>query len=439
VSKIKTVAIHTLGCKVNQTESAAIGEMFKEHGYLLTEFDQPADVYIINTCTVTHLGDRKSRQMIRRATKNNPQALIVVTGCYAQTSPGEVMEIPGVDLVVGTADKNKIVELVEQEVAKPTSPVNAVLDVFQQHEFQEMPTVTESGKTRAFIKVQEGCNNYCAYCIIPYARGPLRSRNLTSIVEEVHKLVNEGFKEVVLTGIHTGAYGLDFKDGTELATLIKELVHINGLERLRLSSVEPNDITPDLIDIAQSSKVFCNHLHIPMQSGDDTILKSMGRRYSTKHFEQLITDIRSKIPDIAITTDVIVGFPGETDELFESTYKFCQKMAFSGMHVFKYSPRKGTRAAEFPDQVVAEKKDERSHHLIVLSQQMAHSYAEKHLGQTVEVLAEQPVKSQPGYWEGLTETYLRVEFPAAGDMHGQLVKVQLNEFKDDKLYGKLNQ
>ncbi|MEG6614838.1 tRNA (N(6)-L-threonylcarbamoyladenosine(37)-C(2))-methylthiotransferase MtaB [Peptococcaceae bacterium 1198_IL3148] len=436
---MKKVAIHTLGCKVNQTESAAIGEMFKEHGYLLTEFGQPADVYIINTCTVTHLGDRKSRQMIRRAAKINPQGLIVVTGCYAQTSPGEVMEIPGVDLVVGTADKNKIVQLVEQEVAKPAGPVNAVLDVFQQHEFQELPTVTESGKTRAFIKVQEGCNNYCAYCIIPYARGPLRSRSLTNVVEEVHKLVKEGFKEVVLTGIHTGAYGLDFKDGTELSTLIKELVHINGLKRLRLSSVEPNDITPELIGIAQSSKVFCNHLHIPMQSGDDQVLKSMGRRYTTKHFEQLIADIRNQIPDIAITTDVIVGFPGETEELFENTYKFCQKMAFSGIHVFKYSPRKGTRAADFPNQVAAEQKEKRSHRLIALGQQMAKSYAERFLGQTVEVLVEQPVKDNPGCWEGLTETYLRVEFSAIGDLHGQLVQVRLKEQQGDKLFGKLNQ
>ncbi|MBM7855713.1 threonylcarbamoyladenosine tRNA methylthiotransferase MtaB [Desulfohalotomaculum tongense] len=434
----KTVAIHTLGCKVNQVESSAIAEMFKENGYRPVDFDQPADVYIINTCTVTHLGDRKSRQLIRRAVKTNPGALVVVTGCYAQTSPGEVLEIPGVDLVVGTGDKNKIVKLVEQAVNKNAGPFNAVTDIFKQNNFQEMPTAADSGKTRAFIKVQEGCNNYCAYCIIPYARGPLRSRQPESIVNEVKKLIANGFKEIVLTGIHTGAYGLDFKDGTELSTLVKQLVRLPGLKRLRLSSVEPNDITEELIAVASSAEVFCRHLHIPLQSGDDDVLKSMRRRYTTGHFAGLISRLRERIPGIAITTDVIVGFPGETEQMFENTYQFCREMAFSGMHVFKYSPRKGTAAADFPHQVPAPEKERRSKKLIQLGAEMAADYALKTVGKTVEVLAEQQVEGSPGHWEGLTDTYLRVEFPCAGNIRGRLVNVQVTEFRQGKLYGKIN-
>lgn len=434
----KTVAVHTLGCKVNQTESAAIVEMFKQHGYLQTDFEQRADVYVINTCTVTHLGDRKSRQMIRRAIKNNPDGVVVVTGCYAQTSPGEVLEIPGVSLVVGTADKNKIVELVEEQVEKTNPPLNIVTDISQQYQFQELPTVVDGAKTRAFIKVQEGCNNYCAYCIIPYARGPLRSRNLESIFDEVQQLIREGFKEVVLTGIHTGAYGLDFKDGTELSTLVKRLVAIDGLKRLRLSSVEPNDITPELINILEASPVFCNHLHIPLQSGDDSVLKAMGRRYNTYDFRRLIASIRERVPGIAITTDVIVGFPGETDQMFENTYRFCQDMNFSGMHVFKYSPRQGTRAADFPNQVPSDQKEMRSHRLIELSQCLAENFAQQSVGSTVEVLAEHPVKERPGYWEGLTETYLRIEFATNQDVHGKLLPILLTEFANGKLSGKIN-
>lgn len=433
----KTVAIYTLGCKVNQTESAAIAEMFKGRGYTITDFNQAADVYIINTCTVTHLGDRKSRQMIRRAAKTNPNAVIVVTGCYAQTSPGEVLEIPGVDLVVGTGDKNRIVELVEKSAEKMPQPVNAVTDIFAQQEFKELPTAAENGKTRAFIKVQEGCNNYCAYCIIPYARGPLRSRRPESIIAEIKKLVERGFKEVVLTGIHTGAYGLDFNDGTDLATLVEKILTVPDLARLRLSSVEPNDITPELIDIAAKSKVFCRHLHIPLQSGDDTVLKNMRRRYTTQQFAQLIKDIREKIPDIAITTDVIVGFPGETDQMFENTYQFCQDIAFAGMHVFKYSPRKGTAAADFPNQVPAPKKEERSKRLVALAKKMAQNYGQKFVGQNVEVLVEQPVAGKVSFWEGLTDTYLRVEFAADGDLHGKFVLVQLTAYRDERLCGKM--
>ncbi|MBO8136721.1 MAG: tRNA (N(6)-L-threonylcarbamoyladenosine(37)-C(2))-methylthiotransferase MtaB [Desulfotomaculum sp.] len=434
----KTVAIRTLGCKVNQTESSAIAELFKKRGYSTASFDEAADIYIINTCTVTHLGDRKSRQTIRRAIKKNPDALIVVTGCYAQTSPGEIIEIPGVDLVVGTADKHKIVDLVEQALKENLRPFSMVTDVYEQTSFQEMPTVTESGKTRAFIKVQEGCDNYCAYCIIPYARGPLRSRRMESIIDEVKKLVARGYKEIVLTGIHTGAYGIDFKDGTRLSTLVKQLLKLPGLKRLRLSSVEPNDITPELTEAAASSSVFCRHLHIPLQSGDDYILKLMRRRYTTSDFAKMIADIRSKIPGIAITTDVIVGFPGETDEMFANTYKFCQDINFAGMHVFKYSPREGTAAANFPDQVDHGKKEERSKRLIELAGRMAQNYAQQAVGSTVEVLAEQRVEGKNS-WEGLTDTYLRVEFPSADDLQGKIVDVYITGAEQAKLYGKLKQ
>ncbi|MCD5407410.1 MAG: tRNA (N(6)-L-threonylcarbamoyladenosine(37)-C(2))-methylthiotransferase MtaB [Desulfotomaculum sp.] len=434
----KKAAIYTLGCKVNQTESVAISEMFKNQDYQLVDFDKPADVYIINTCTVTHLSDRKSRQMIRRAVKINPSALVVVTGCYAQISADQIMEIPGVDLVVGTGDKNNIVALVEK-TNKSTSPVKMVTKISEQHQFVEMPVVTKGNKTRGFIKVQEGCNDFCTYCIIPHARGPLRSRKLSSIITEVQQLLQNDFKEIVLTGIHTGAYGLDFRNGLNLATLVKELLSLPGLVRLRLSSVEPNDIKAELIAIASAAKSFCKHLHIPLQSGDDQILATMQRKYNTEYYARLINDIREKIPDMAITTDIMVGFPGESEAMFDNTYNFCRKMNFSGMHVFKYSSRKGTVAANFSNQVPASKKNWRSNKLMILAEQLAANYAANYLGQKTAILVEQQIENKPGYWQGLTSNYLRVEFYAPGnaDLCGQFLNIRITKIDHKKLYGEI--
>lgn len=433
----KTAAIYTLGCKVNQYESSAIGDMFRQAGYQVVDFEQPADVYVINTCTVTHLGDRKSRQIIRRAAKQNPAAVIAVTGCYAQTSPGEVLEIPGVDLVVGTKDKSRIVKLVEAYSGE-TGPVNIVADVMASDCFEELPVPSEQGKTRAFLKIQEGCNSFCAYCIIPYARGPVRSRLPENVLNSAAELVQQGFKEIVLTGIHIGAYGQDFPDRhIDLGWLVERLAKVPGLVRLRLGSVEPHDINDALIQAVARNKNICRHLHIPLQSGDDEILASMKRRYDTRRFEELIQRIYSTIEGIAITSDVIVGFPGETEHHFQNTLNTVARSGFAAIHVFKYSPRKGTPAADMPHQVSPEEKEDRSKRLIELGNRLAHEYARRQLGKELPVLVEQPSDKDEGMFEGHTDTYLKVLFPGKEDLRGQLVAVHIEDVQGSVLKGRI--
>lgn len=431
----KTAAIYTLGCKVNQYESAAIGDLFRQAGYQLVDFEQPADVYVVNTCTVTHLGDRKSRQIIRRAAKQNPAAVIAVTGCYAQTSPGEVLEIPGVDLVVGTRDRARIVKLVEGHV-KNKGPVNAVEDIMQSECFEELPVPTEQGKARAFLKIQEGCNSFCAYCIIPYARGPVRSRLPENVLKAATELVQQGYQEIVLTGIHIGAYGQDFTaQNIDLAWLVERLAAVPGLRRLRLGSVEPHDINTALIEAVANHPNICRHLHIPLQSGDDQILAKMRRRYDTREYNRLIAEIYRKVPGVAITSDVIVGFPGETEANFQNTLRTVAKAKFARIHVFKYSPRKGTPAAEFADQVPPEEKEERSRRLIELGEQLAHEFAQIQVGKDLEVLVEQPSHEYTPLWEGHTDTYLKVIFPADESVRGQIVKVHIDNVEGPILKG----
>ncbi|AQS59907.1 tRNA (N(6)-L-threonylcarbamoyladenosine(37)-C(2))-methylthiotransferase MtaB [Desulforamulus ferrireducens] len=433
----KTAAIYTLGCKVNQYESAAIGDLFRQAGYEMVDFEQQADVYVINTCTVTHLGDRKSRQMIRRAAKQNAQAVIAVTGCYAQTSPGEVLEIPGVDLVVGTKDKANIVKLVEA-FAKGKGPVKAVDDIMDSHSYEELPVPIEQGKTRAFLKIQEGCNSFCAYCIIPYARGPVRSRLPENVLTSATQLIEQGFKEIVLTGIHIGAYGQDFADEQiDLAWLVDRLAKLPGLLRLRLGSIEPHDINDALIKAVASNPNICRHLHIPLQSGDDEVLASMRRRYNIAQFESLVNNIYQAIPGVALTTDVIVGFPGETEGQFQNTLQTVERVGFASLHVFKYSPRKGTPAAAMPDQVSPHVKEERSKRLIELGDKLANKFARKQLGQDLEVLVEQPHEGDNRLFEGHTDTYLKVIFPAEEKLRGQLVRVHIDEIFGQYLKGRI--
>ena len=387
----KRVAVYTLGCKVNQYETSSLAWLFNERGYQVVDFDGEADVYIINTCTVTHLGDRKSRQLIRRAAKANSKAIIAVTGCYAQISPDEVLKIPGVDLVVGTRDRARLVDLVDKAV-KGRSPVNAVSEYIAGDEFEEMSVQSIQGRVRAFLKIQDGCSNFCTYCIVPYARGPLRSRQPDRVIEAARKLVASGFKEIVLTGIHTGAYGRDLDKGLTLADLLKRLLDIPGLQRLRLSSIEPHDITLELVEIMSESKIFCRHLHVPLQSGEDEILLRMGRKYTAWEYFRLAEVLRENIPGLSLTTDVMVGFPGETDDYFLSTYSLIKKIAFSGLHVFKFSPRKGTPAADYDQQVEPGLKDERSRKLIQLGKKLSADFASSHLGQNLSVLVEQLVQ-----------------------------------------------
>lgn len=431
----KRVAVFTLGCKTNQYESEAIASTFRHNGYETVPFEERADVYIINTCTVTHLGDRKSRQIIRRAVKKNPDAVIAVTGCYAQTSPGEVLQIPGVDLIVGTRDREKIVDLVEQAASSP-EPVNAVQDILTHRSFEELPILDYENRTRAFVKIQEGCNNFCSYCIIPYARGPVRSREPEKVLSEVKQLVEEGFGEIVLTGIHIGSYGTEMDEKTDLADLVVKVALIPGLKRLRLGSVEPLDITPRLINAVAEIRTVCRHLHIPMQSGDDQVLRRMKRNYNSFEFSRLVGAIRSQIPEIAVTTDVIVGFPGETDEEFSNTYDLIKEIGFSKTHVFKYSPRKGTLAAGYNEQVPAEVKDARSKRLILLDRENQRKFASGFIGQSVEVLAEQLVDPEQDIWEGLTDNYLRVLFKSDANLQGQFVEVRTVKLKATNLLAK---
>ncbi|MBC7104304.1 MAG: MiaB/RimO family radical SAM methylthiotransferase, partial [Firmicutes bacterium] len=316
------VSIYTLGCKANQADSAALAGLFRERGYEVVEFPAPAEVYIINTCTVTHLGDKKSRQAIRRAARANPGAVVVVTGCYAQVAPEAVAGLPGVRLVVGTGDRGRLVELVE-EVARTGRPRVLVGDARRRREFEELGPALYPTRVRAWVKIQEGCDNFCTYCIVPRARGPVRSRRPEGVVQEVRRLAAEGYGEVVLTGIHIGAYGRDLGD-VDLAGLLRRLADLPGLKRLRLSSIEPPEVTPELIRLMAESPVICRHLHIPLQSADDRVLFRMGRRYTAEDYRRLMEAVRAQVPGVAVTTDVMVGFPGEDEEAFRRTRDFVE-------------------------------------------------------------------------------------------------------------------
>ncbi|MEW6661280.1 MAG: tRNA (N(6)-L-threonylcarbamoyladenosine(37)-C(2))-methylthiotransferase MtaB [Bacillota bacterium] len=425
----KTAAVHVLGCKVNQQEAEALEKLFADAGYHLVNFNQPADVYVVHTCTVTNLGSSKSRQMIRRAVRTNPEAVVAVTGCYAQVSPEEVCQIPGVDLIIGTQDRGRIVELVEQ-VAQDRVPLNLVQELKQGNPFEELPMVT-GNRVRAFLKIQEGCRQFCTYCIVPYARGPLRSREPASAEKEAVLLVERGYQEIVLTGVHLGSYGVDLPGNPTLAGLIRNLSRINGLSRLRLSSLDPNEFDAELLEVLTKSEVICPHLHIPLQSGEDQVLKRMGRRYTTEDYRQLLDKLRLAFPGLAVTTDIIAGFPGETAAQFAQTLAFAEEMAFAGIHVFKFSPRAGTPAAKFPHQVHPREKEERSQALLQLAQRLWRQYAAGFVGQVKTVLVEQEKEASKGLWEGHTDNYLKVVFPGDGDLRGKLLPVTLKEIREE--------
>ncbi|WP_041423861.1 tRNA (N(6)-L-threonylcarbamoyladenosine(37)-C(2))-methylthiotransferase MtaB [Thermosediminibacter oceani] len=430
----KKVAFYTLGCKVNQYESDAMAELFKNRGYELVGFDDVADVYVINTCTVTNEGARKSRQIIRKAARRNPEATIAVVGCYAQLEAEEVSRIPGVDVVVGTKDRHKIVDLVEQ-AGKNNEKIIEVEDIMQTRNFEEIAFRGHRQRTRAFLKIQEGCNMFCSYCIIPYVRGPVRSRTLESIIREAENLAGDGFKEIVLTGIHLGLYGADFKGGPTLYDVIERLSRIEGIKRIRLSSIEAMELSDDLIKKLASLDNFCHHFHIPLQSGSDRILKLMNRRYTTAEFEERLRFIRDIMPDVGITTDVIVGFPGETDEDFEITRKFIERAAFSRLHVFKFSPRKGTPAAEMPDQIPGPVKESRSRELIRLSRRLERDFRDGLTGKVLDVLFEE--RDNRGLYHGLTDNYIRVAVWSDQDLHNRLLPVRLIENRDEYIFGEI--
>ncbi|WP_277995558.1 tRNA (N(6)-L-threonylcarbamoyladenosine(37)-C(2))-methylthiotransferase MtaB [Desulfitibacter alkalitolerans] len=424
---MKKVAVHVLGCKVNQYEIEGIKELFRERHYKIVDFDEKADVYVIHTCTVTHLGDRKSRQYIRKAVKNNPHAIVAVTGCYAQVSPQEVEKIEGVDIVLGTRDRKEIVDVVEK--CQKGRQIKRISDSMLNKEFEELP-VFKPSRARAFLKIQEGCDRFCTYCIVPYARGPIKSRDFHNTILEIENLVNNGFQEIVLTGVHLGTYGKDLGKGINLFYLLSELVKISGLKRLRISSLDPDEIDTDLLELMTENEKICPHYHIPLQSGDDLILQKMGRKYTLDDYRRLVTDIRNKRPEAAFTTDVIVGFPGETEELFANTKEFIKEIGFADLHVFKYSPRKGTPAAKYPNQVSTEAKTQRSNELIELSNVLWANYAQGFLGRKAQVLVETKINT---LCEGHTGNYLKVRFEAnQEDLIGKIISVKLEKIGQAK-------
>lgn len=431
---MKKAAFYTLGCKVNQYETEAMAEMFKSSGYEITDFENYADVYVINTCTVTNMSDRKSRQIIRRAKKTNPDAIVAVTGCYAQTSPEDVKKIDGVNIVVGTKDRKNIVELTE--AASADNCIDTVSDIMHTHDFEDLSIKTYQNRTRAYIKIQDGCNQFCSYCIIPYARGPVRSRPEHEVIAEIQKLADDGFSEIILTGIHVASYGKDLEN-CDLASLICKADKTDGIKRIRLSSIEPMTLNDDFIERIKPCSKLCHHFHLSLQSGCDETLKRMNRKYTCAEYENIVNGLRKNFADAAITTDIMVGFPGETEDEFLKTSEFVQRISFADAHIFQYSQRKGTPAAKRPDQVAPEIKEKRSKIIAEITQKSRDEFRNQFIGCELEVLFEQPYHKDNEYFEGKTSNYLTVIVPTSENLSGQIRNVTLLEMKDDVIVGKL--
>ncbi|MDQ0204265.1 tRNA (N(6)-L-threonylcarbamoyladenosine(37)-C(2))-methylthiotransferase MtaB [Pectinatus haikarae] len=399
------VAFTTLGCKVNQFETETMMGLFRKKDYEIVDFTEMADFYIINTCSVTHLGERKSRQLIRRAIHLNEKAVVAVTGCYAQLEPEQIENIEGVKAIIGTNERKNIVEIVERAAQKHEF-VTSVKNVMQDHDFEDIPMFGMQSRTRAFLKIQDGCTNFCSYCIIPYARGPLRSRPIESIKKETQKLINNGFHEIVLGGIHLGSYGRDMKDGSSLSDAVRAVLSIDGVKRVRLGSIESIEVSEPLLELLAGNDNFAHHLHLPLQAGNDVILKRMNRHYTVKDYAELLNKIVNKVPDIAVSTDVIAGFPGETDEQFINSIEYIKTLPICRIHAFPYSKRRGTPAADMPQQVDDAVKRQRVHILQALSDEKSRQYCSRFLGKTLSVLFEKTMED--GTADGHTSNYIKV-------------------------------
>lgn len=412
---MRSVGILTLGCKVNTYESEYIVHILKEHGYIIKEFDDICDVYIINTCTVTNTSDVKSRKMIRQAIKRNKDACIVAMGCFIEANKDYVL--PGLDIVIGNKDKSKIVELLDEYFSKKEEIRRLYKDL--PTKFEDMYINEFPGRTRAFVKIQDGCENFCSYCIIPFVRGKCRSKDPDMVIKEIKDLVNHGYQEVVLTGIHTGNYGVDLE--INFAELLRRIVKIEGLARLRISSIEITELTDEVLEVIKENPVIVNHLHIPLQAGSNHVLSLMNRKYDLDYYFNKIKEIREVRPNIAITTDVIVGFPGESEEDFLETIDTCKKVGFTKIHVFPYSERKGTKAMELPDHIEPSVKKERARRLLLVSKELECSYYASFVGSEVTVLVEE---EKDGKSYGHTDNYLHVEIPSVLP-HNTFVKVKI--------------
>ena len=423
------------GCKVNQYETNAMIQQFIKYGYKILDVNEKADIYVINTCTVTNMSDRKSRQLLRRAKEHNPKALIVVCGCYAQVAKSELEKIEEIDLILGINEKNNIVEYIENYQKEKTENEH-IEDVMKQTEFIDFGEVTYTDKSRAVIKVQDGCDRFCSYCIIPYARGRIRSRKIESVLTEIKSISEKGIKEVVITGIHVTSYGRDLKENVGLIDLLEQINKIDKIKRIRLSSLEPTIITEEFVNRLVKLEKICDHFHLSLQSGCDNTLKRMNRRYTTTEFRKCVELLRKAYPNVSLTTDIIVGFPGETDSEFEETYKFLKEINFYKMHVFKYSKRDGTKAANMPNQIDGNIKDIRSKKLIALSDENEKNKNKQYIGKEVEVLFE---KEENGFAIGHTKNYMLVnaENKENKNVINQIEKAIITDTKGIELIGKV--
>jgi threonylcarbamoyladenosine tRNA methylthiotransferase MtaB len=431
VGLMNKIAFHTLGCKVNQVETEGLIEDFISRGYELADFDDKADIYVINSCTVTHVSDRKSRAMIRRAVRRNPDALVVATGCVAQVDAEQLAAIEGVNLVVGNRDKQNLVALVEDYLLRGHSGKETFIGPINRNDkLQEILYSYHHQRTRAFVKIQDGCQSFCSYCIVPMARGPVRSKAPEIVLHEVEQLVGLGYKEIVLTGIHTGFYGTDIP-GWDLSSLITAILNrISGQYRIRLSSIEPLEVDEKLLAIIADDRRVCRHLHIPLQSGSNAVLKAMGRRYDRDYYKKLVNKVDTRIPGMAFTADVMVGFPAESEQDFQDTCDLIGELPLTDLHVFKYSIRKGTRAAEMFPQVHEREKNIRSEILLELAEKKKLEFAKKFIGQRFSLLVEE--KSGKDKYIGLTDNYLEIVIQSDQDLRGQSVEVEITS-ADSKL------
>ena len=450
----------SLGCKTNQYETNAMEQSFIKKGYEIVD-EEKADIYIINTCSVTNIAERKSRQMLRKAKSMNPDAIIVASGCYAQVAKEEISKIKEVDLILGINEKNNIVEIIENYIKNKSEGKEIVTDVMHQKNYEDFGVVTYTEANRAVVKIQDGCDRFCTYCIIPYARGRVRSRNPESIIKEIEEIAEKGIKEVVLTGIHIASYGKDFDEkkvdeyrkiygytesyekfnpkddlatgGFRLIELLEQLNKIEKIERIRLGSIEPKLITEKFIERLSKLEKICNHFHLSLQSGCDDTLKRMNRRYNTEEFEKSLELIRNKFEDVMITTDIIVGFPGETEEAFEKTYNYLKKIKLYKIHTFKYSPKKGTVAEKMDEQVEGDIKDIRSEKIIDLSNQNQIEYNKKYIGRKLDVLFEE--MDSDGYFKGHTSNYMLVKVKTNKNLENNILKIEIKDVDGLELIG----
>lgn len=430
------VAFSTLGCRVNTYESEAMAEKFVREGYEIVDFSEKADVYVINTCSVTNMGDKKSRQIIGKARRLNEEAVIAAVGCYSQIAPNEVSNIEGVDVVLGTRNKGDIVYYVNKARDEQKQQIQ-VGEVLKNKEFEDLSIEEYQDKTRAFLKIQDGCNRFCAYCLIPYTRGAVCSKDFNKVIEEVKSLASHGFKEIILSGIHTASYGVDLEGNVSVIDILEAIEEIDGIERVGIGSIDPTFFTEDVVKRIVSLKKLCPQFHLSLQSGCDETLKRMNRRYTSKEYEDIVNLLRDKIENVSITTDVIVGFPGETDEEFNETFEFLKRVKLTKTHIFKYSQRTGTKAYSMENQIDGTVKDKRSKILIELNKVNEENFTKSYIGKTLDVLFEEEYSKEQGYYVGYTKNYIRVIAKANCNISGKILNVKIDDVQGEIAKGTL--